>query len=160
MVGFHDAPAATRNTMTRCDHFSDEKRWNVAWTIQVTGIRELRNALKAAEGRLPSELRKGLNEVANIIVVDARRHIPVRSGKLAGTLRARSTQTAAQVVLGTARTPYAQAVYWGTGPRPGQRGPHNIKPHQVMHESFDRNKAPIANALRSVLDRLAATIEA
>ena len=130
------------------------------WTIQVTGIKELRSALKAAEATLPRELRKGLNEVANIIVVDARPRIPVRSGKLAGALRPRSTQTAAQVVLGTARTPYAQAVYWGTGPRAGQRGPHNIKAHQVMHESYDRNLAPIANALRAVLDRLAATIEA
>jgi hypothetical protein len=130
------------------------------WTIQVTGIRDLRAAMKAAEATLPRELRKGLNEVANIIVVDARPRIPVRSGKLAGSLRARSTQTAAQVVLGTARTPYAQAVYWGTGPRAGQRGPHNIKAHQVMHESSDRNLAPIANALRAVLDRLANTIEA
>jgi hypothetical protein len=130
------------------------------WTIQVTGIRDLRAAMKAAEATLPRELRKGLNEVANIIVVDARPRIPVRSGKLAGSLRARSTQTAAQVVLGTARTPYAQAVYWGTGPRAGQRGPHNIKAHQVMHESYDRNLAPIANALRAVLDRLANTIEA
>lgn len=131
------------------------------WTIQVTGIRDLRAALKTAEGRLPSELRKGLNEVANIIVVDARPRIPVGpTGRLAKSLRARSTQTAAQVVLGTARTPYAQAVYWGTGPRAGQRGPHNIKAHQVMHESYDRNLAPITNALRRVLDRLAATIEA
>lgn len=130
------------------------------WTIQVSGIRELRAALKAAEGHLPSELRKGLNEVANLIVVDARPHIPVRTGRLAGTLRARSTQTAAQVVLGTARTPYAQAVYWGTGPRTGTRGPHNIKAHQVMHESFERQKPAIADALRTVLDRLAASIEA
>ncbi len=129
------------------------------WTIQVTGIRELRAALKAAEGHLPSELRKGLNEVANLIVVDARPHIPVRTGRLAGTLRARSTQTAAQVVLGTARTPYAQAVYWGTGPRTGMRGPHNIKAHRVMHESLDRQKVPIVVALRSVLDRLAKSIE-
>jgi len=137
------------------------------WTIQVSGIRELRAALKAAEGHLPSELRKGLNEVANLIVVDARPRIPVGTGgrdrhpgRLAGTLRARSTQTAAQVVLGTARTPYAQAVYWGTGPRAGQRGPHNIKAHQVMHESFERQKVPIVVALRSVLDRLAKSIEA
>jgi hypothetical protein len=129
------------------------------WTIQATGLRELRAALKAAEGHLPSELRKGLNEVANLIVVDARPHIPVRTGRLAGTLRARSTQTAAQVVLGTARTPYAQAVYWGTGPRTGMRGPHNIKAHQVMHESLDRQKIPIVVALRSVLDRIAKSIE-
>lgn len=134
------------------------------WTIQVSGIRGLRAALKAAEGHLPSELRKGLNEVANIIVVDARPHIPVgqdrHPGRLAGALRARSTQTAAQVVLGTARTPYAQAIYWGTGPRAGQRGPHNIKAHQVMHESFERQKPAIANTLRAVLDRIAKTLEA
>jgi len=129
-------------------------------TIQITGIRELRKALKATEATLPRELRKALNEVGGIIVADARPHIPVRSGKLAGSLRPRSTQTAAQVVLGTARTPYAQAVYWGTGHRSGRRGPHNIRPHRVMHESFERQKIPIFVAFGAVLDRLAKTIEA
>jgi len=128
-------------------------------TIQVTGIRELRKALKAAEATLPRELRKGLNEVAQIIVVDARRNVPARTGRLATSMRARSTTTASQVVLGTARTPYAQAVYWGTGPRTGKRGPHNIRPHAVMHESLARQKVPIALALRAVLDRVAGLIE-
>jgi hypothetical protein len=128
--------------------------------MQVTGLKELRRALRQAESTLPRELRKGLNEVGMIIVSDARPRIPVRSGKLAGTLRPRSTQTIGQVVLGTARTPYAQAVYWGTGHRAGRRGPHNIQPHRVMHESLSRKKIPIFVALKDVLGRLAATIEA
>ena len=78
---------------------------------------------------------------------------------LAGTIRARSTQTAGQVVLGTARTPYSQAIYWGTGPRHGRRGPHNIAAHPVMHEALVRQKIPVIVALRAVVDRFATILE-
>lgn len=109
---------------------------------------------------MPRELRKGFNDVGKIVVADARPRLPVRTGRLAKTMRPLSTQTAGRVVLGSARTPYAQAVYWGTGPRPGKRGPHNIKRHRVMHEALDRKKVPVIVTLKAVLDRLARTIEA
>lgn len=127
--------------------------------VEVSGLRQFRRALATSEKALPRELRKGLNEVGRIVVADARPRVPVRSGRLAATMRPLSTQTEGRVVLGSARTPYAQAVYWGTGPRPGKQGPHNIKPHPVMHEAITRQKIPVVVALRAVLHRLAVIIE-
>jgi HK97 gp10 family phage protein len=144
------------------DHFvQKEAKRSMAptFTLQATGLKDLRRDLRAAEATLPRELRKALNEVGKIIVTDARPNIPVLSRALAGTIRVRSTQTAGQVVLGTGRTPYAQAIYWGTGPRRGRRGPHNISPHPVMHEALERQKIPVIVALRAVVERFATILE-
>lgn len=127
--------------------------------FEVNGLRQFSGALRRTERQLPRELRKGLNEVGDVIVVDARPRVPVRTGRLARTMRPLSTQTEGRVVLGNARTPYAQAVYWGTGPRRGKRGPHNIPRRPVMHEAVTRQQVPIIVKLRAVLDRLATIIE-
>lgn len=48
------------------------------------------------------------------------------TGWLASTWRPTGAKTVATVAFGGAVAPYANAVHWGTGPRPGLRGPHNI----------------------------------
>lgn len=127
--------------------------------VDVRGLREFRTALRRTDGALPREMRKGFNQVGKIIVADAKPRTPRRSGTLARSMRAQSTQTEGRVVLGNDKTPYVNAVYWGTGPRRGKKGPHNIPRRAVMHEAAQRQQVPIIVALRAVLGELAKKLE-
>lgn len=77
-------------------------------TIQVRGLRELRGALRGIEKTLGPELRKGLNEVADVVLDTARPLVPTRSGKARASLKAGSTEKAVQIKAGGAKAPY-----WG-----------------------------------------------
>lgn len=77
-------------------------------TIQVRGLRELRGALRDVDKTLGPELRKGLNEVADIVLNTARPLVPTRSGKARASLKAGSTEKAVQIKAGGAKAPY-----WG-----------------------------------------------
>jgi phage gpG-like protein len=75
--------------------------------VQVEGLKEFRKALRDADRALGPELRKGLNQAADIVVKAARPKIAVQTGRLQKSLRARSSQREGIVVLGSARLPYA-----------------------------------------------------
>lgn len=77
-------------------------------TIQVRGLRELRGALRDIEKTLGPELRKGLNEVAEVVLDTARPLVPTRSGKARASLKAGSTEKAVQIKAGGTKAPY-----WG-----------------------------------------------
>lgn len=74
--------------------------------IRVTGLREFRQNLKKLDADLPKALRMAFNGAADIVVTDARPRVARRSGKAAGTVKARSTQTASRVVGGGNKAPY------------------------------------------------------
>lgn len=78
----------------------------MAEPIRVEGLAEFRRNLKKLDGDLPKALRLALNEAADIVVDGARPRIPKRTGRAAATVKARSTQTAARVVGGSARAAY------------------------------------------------------
>lgn len=77
-------------------------------TIQVRGLRELRGALRDVDKTLGPELRKGLNEVADIVLDTARPLVPTRAGKARASLKAGSTEKAVQIKAGGTKAPY-----WG-----------------------------------------------
>lgn len=74
--------------------------------IKVTGLAEFNRNLKRLDANLPKALRLALNDAADVIVSDAKPRIPRRSGKAAGSVRARSTRTKARITGGGARAPY------------------------------------------------------
>lgn len=74
--------------------------------IRVTGLREFRANLKKLDNDLPKALRMAFNGAADVVVNDARPRVAKRSGKAAGTVKARSTQTASRVVGGGNKAPY------------------------------------------------------
>lgn len=74
--------------------------------IRVTGLREFRANLKKLDNDLPKALRMAFNGAADVVVNDARPRVARRSGKAAGTVKARSTQTASRVVGGGNKAPY------------------------------------------------------
>lgn len=92
---------------------------------QVTGLKELRKALLEL-GIDVAELKDLNQEVGQFVGSTAATRAPRRSGLLAASWRPGASKTQVTVRFGSASVPYGNAVHWGTGARPGRRGPHNI----------------------------------
>lgn len=75
-------------------------------TIAVTGLRELRAQLKAADANLPKQVRIALNKSSELVIGYARPRVPSRSGRARASLKVRSSQTEARVAAGGSRAPY------------------------------------------------------
>lgn len=81
--------------------------------ITVGGVRELRKALKEAEGDL-SDLKELNAQVARIVALDAKGRAPVGDkGWLKKSVRYRGTPARALVLMGSKRVPYANPIHWG-----------------------------------------------
>jgi hypothetical protein len=95
-------------------------------TVEVEGARQLRATLKKAGAQL-EDFKEIHRQVGVYVEREAAHRAPRRSGALAASGRPGAAKTQATIRFGGARVPYANAVHWGTGPRAGLRGPHNIR---------------------------------
>lgn len=93
--------------------------------VEVEGFGTLRATLRRAGADL-EDMRQTNNAVASFVGASAARRAPRRSGMLAASWAPSSNSKTEAVVRFP--LPYANAVHWGTGARPGLRGPHNIRP--------------------------------
>jgi hypothetical protein len=80
--------------------------------VKVDGLRTLRRTLKAAGVDL-QDLKQAHAQVADIVLRTAQPHAPHRTGRLASSMRASGTQSAAVVRAGRASVPYAGPIHWG-----------------------------------------------
>lgn len=92
---------------------------------RVEGVKELRAALTRL-GVDVTDFKDINQEVGQFVGSTAATRAPRRSGMLAASWRPGAAKTQATVRFGSAAVPYGNAIHWGTGPRPGRRGPHNI----------------------------------
>lgn len=97
---------------------------------EVTGLDALTSTLRVMGAEL-ADMSAVTKVVAERGASAARGAIPRRSGALAGSVMSTSTATGGAVRIG-AGLPYAAAINSGIGPRPGLRGPHNIRPAQFL----------------------------
>jgi hypothetical protein len=88
--------------------------------IEVHGLRELRAALKNAEGRSPRELQLANKRAAEIIAREARRRAPAgphegggRVAPIAASIKAQATTGRGVVAFGGQRSPHAPAYEFG-----------------------------------------------
>jgi hypothetical protein len=82
--------------------------------VAIEGARELRASLKAVDRGLGRELARIHKKVAAPLAEAVASRAPVRSGRLAGSIRALGSQRAAQVAAGSARAvPYAGPINYG-----------------------------------------------
>jgi hypothetical protein len=72
-------------------------------------------------------------QAAEMVASEARTRAPVLSGTLAGSIRARGTQTRGYVVVGGKRIPYAGPIHFGW-PR------HSISPQPFIYDALDERK--------------------
>lgn len=74
--------------------------------LQVRGLRELQAALRKLDPALPKQIKLVLDEQMGIIVGAARRDIPVRSGRAARSIKARSGQREGRIAAGGRAAPW------------------------------------------------------
>lgn len=74
----------------------------------VRGLKDFGRTLRDVDKSLGPELRKGLNEVAEVVLETARPLVPRRHGKARASLKAGSTERSVQIKAGGAKVPY-----WG-----------------------------------------------
>lgn len=100
--------------------------------VKITGARELRRAIKQAEGpELKAALKKAHKDSAGVVSKRARWVVPVRSGDLRSSIRPLGSQTKAQVAAGKGRTrDYAGVIHYGW---PG----HGIEAQPFLHEALE-----------------------
>lgn len=123
--------------------------------VNVEGLKELRRAIKeTGDKELPKALQRANKAAAERVVRAALPNVPVRTGRLRSAVRATGSQSAGRALAGGARVPYAQAVHWGTGPRPGLRGPHDIKRRPFLWDAAQRQVGAVATEYEAEIDKL------
>lgn len=123
--------------------------------ITVTGLKEFQKGLKQVDKDLPKELRKGFNEVADLVVADVRKRVPVRSGKARLSVRSASTQTAAQIKAGGRKAPYYPWLDFGgrVGPNKSVKRPFR-QGGRYLYPAIKQNRDEMLEALDDVMVRL------
>lgn len=81
--------------------------------VHVRGLKEYKNALRQIDKSLGTELRKGLNEVAQVVVDAARPKVPYLTGRAQESMKAGSSQNAAQIKVGGTAAPHYMWLEFG-----------------------------------------------
>jgi hypothetical protein len=80
--------------------------------IKVAGLKQAIKALQAV-GVPADEIKTANANAAELVLAAARPLVPVRSGRLVGTLRVGKALNKATVSAGRASVPYANPIHWG-----------------------------------------------
>lgn len=117
--------------------------------LRVDGARQLRKSLAAAGIQL-DDLKAAHKELADYVVSVQRP--PVRTGRLAATVRPGATKTSAIVRAGGAKVPYANPIHWGWANR-------NIVANKWLTRAVDERQETIEEKYMRVLETIIDTIE-
>lgn len=74
--------------------------------INITGLRELRSALRKVDKTILPELREGLKDAVNIVARDVKATMPHKTGRAAASVRATAGGNTIYLKAGGARVPY------------------------------------------------------
>jgi HK97 gp10 family phage protein len=123
--------------------------------VRIEGLREVRKQLKDFNDKVGKDmLRDAHKQLADRVVKLAEPRVPVRTGALVASVRGLGSVSAATGKAGGAKGPYAAAVHWGTGPRPGLRGPHNIPRRPFLLDALNQLEPDAADEYAEQLRRL------
>lgn len=106
--------------------------------VEVDGAARLASTLGAFARSLPAVAPPA---AARIIGQQARMNAPKRTGRLAGSWAADDSAGALGLSFGNGNVRYAAPIHWGVGPRPGLRGPHNIRPSLFLTRAIESTQA-------------------
>ncbi len=126
----------------------------MAEAIKIDGLAEFSRNLRKLHADLPKALRVALNEAADVVVTDAKRHVPTRTGRAQRSIKARSTRTAVRVTEGGTRAPYMPWLDFGgrVGRRRSVVRPFR-KEGRYLYRSYFDNRGDFEEVLtRALLD--------
>lgn len=119
--------------------------------VRVEGARQLRAALKRAEGGL-ADLRAVNARAAAVAAVAGRTEAPRQTGALAASVRSSGTQAAAIVRAGSTAVPYAAVIHYGWAAR-------HIRPNPYLLEGAEQTEPAWLALYRQEIDRLIDRVE-
>lgn len=128
----------------------------MAEIVRVRGLREVQKALRDVDRELGPELRKALNEVAEIVASAARPLVPTRTGKARASIKVGSSQRAAQLKAGGTKAEYFPWLdFGGTVGRKHAVHRRFIKEGRYIYPTLRKKRADVEEKVFEVVDRLA-----
>jgi hypothetical protein len=125
--------------------------------LELVGYRQLKKELRQLGDEAVASLKQTNKEAADLVADTARPDIPVRSGRLKGTLRTTGTMRGGVVRMGRKAVPYAGPVHFGWPNRPnaakGWRG-GPIRPNPFLYEAMDKRVGEVMAIYSKYLETL------
>jgi hypothetical protein len=106
--------------------------------IEIEGLHKMRRALIKLDDAARDDFKQAGYQAAEIVVNEAKRLVPVRSGKLGKTIRAHKVVSGAKVSAGRTTVPYAGAIHFGWARR-------NIRPNPFLYDAADNRVNDVMN---------------
>jgi len=126
-------------------------RANPTEAVKIEGLskvqRQLRKLSSDALDLNKSEFLETNKKVAEIIIGESKKYVPVLTGALAETVRNVSTKKSAKVRAGNVGVPYAGPIHFGW---PSRR----IKPNPFFYDAIDRRRSEVASRYADLIDAL------
>ncbi len=117
--------------------------------VKVEGLAEFNRNLRKLDSELPKVLRQAHNEAAQLIVRYAQPRVPRKTGRAAGTIKARSTRTETRVSGGSKRASYYPWLDFGG----------RVGPSRSVHRPFIKQGRYLYPALGKNYDEFVALLE-
>jgi hypothetical protein len=114
---------------------------------RIDGLREVQRDLRRLGKDTRKELKGTHQRAAEIVLAGAKRLVPVRTGRLAASMRAMSTNTSGRIRVGKASVPYAGPIHFGWPA-------HNIKPNPFIYDALDPRRDEIVGLYEERIDQL------
>jgi len=125
--------------------------------LELVGYRQLKKELRQLGDEAVASLKQTNKEAADLVADTARPDIPVRSGRLKGTLRTTGTMRGGVVRMGRKAVLYAGPVHFGWPNRPnaakGWRG-GPIRPNPFLYEAMDKRVGEVMAIYSKYLETL------
>jgi len=125
--------------------------------LELVGYRQLKKELRQLGAEAVASLKQTNKEAADLVADTARPDIPVRSGRLKGTLRTTGTMRGGVVRMGRKAVPYAGPIHFGWPNRPnaakGWRG-GPIRPNPFLYEAMDKRVGEVMAIYSKYLETL------
>jgi len=126
-------------------------RANPTEAVKIEGLskvqRQLRKLSSDALDLNKAEFLETNKKVAEIIIGESKKYVPVLTGALAETVRNVSTKKSAKVRAGNVVVPYAGPIHFGW---PSRR----IKPNPFFYDAIDRRRSEVASRYADLIDAL------
>jgi len=125
--------------------------------LELVGYRQLKKELRQLGDEAVASLKQTNKEAADLVADTARPNVPVRTGRLKGTLRTTGTMRGGVVRMGRKAVPYAGPIHFGWPNRPnaakGWRG-GPIRPNPFLYEAMDRRVTEVMAIYSKYLETL------
>ena len=107
--------------------------------VEVDGLNKLRRAVVKLDDAAKQDFKQAGYMAAMVIVEEAKRLVPYRTGALADSIRAGKVVSGGKVYAGRARVPYAGPIHFGWANR-------NIRPNPFLYDAADKRVNEVMDA--------------